>query len=70
MQATEPIFKVGDRVLVQSGTEGIPARIVSLRGPLGRVPKQYYGITVRGSFKRHYVEVGEDQLEPAATAKS
>lgn len=65
----DTVFKVGDRVVVRSGERAIPARVVELRGPLGPNGVQIYGITVRGSFQRRYVEVREDQLEPAATVK-
>lgn len=70
MPPLDTVFKVGDRVVVYSGPTPIQARVVELRGPLGPKGIQIYGITVPGSFKRHYLEVREDQLEPAATAKA
>ena len=66
----ETLFKVGDRVVVYSGSAAIRARVVGLRGPLGPKGVQVYGITIPGTFKRHYLEVREDQLEPAASAKA
>jgi hypothetical protein len=63
-----PRFKLGDRVKMHH-SNGTPARIVEVRGPIGPGGSQVYRIVevykVPGTRPiRTYIDVMEDQIEP------
>jgi hypothetical protein len=57
-------LKIGDRVKLK-GREGIVGRIIEFRGPLGPDGAAIYGIQMQNKPVVSYIELREDQIEPA-----
>ncbi len=56
-------LRIGDRVRIK-GHEGMLARIVEFRGPLGPRGVPIYRVRIRSKPVPSFIEVREDQLEP------